>query len=205
VIFGVGQVTQARLARDGFRLIADLQKADSTDLMRRYGEEGLRLSRLARGIDARRVSPDRETKSVSAETTFDSDIAGFRPLERRLWLLTEKVSARLKAADLVGGTVTLKLKTADFQLRTRARSLPHPTQLAATIFAAGRDLLTREADGTAYRLIGIGVSSLSEDPGAIDFIESRAADAETAVDRLRERFGRDAVVRGIALDEADKP
>jgi DNA polymerase-4 len=204
-IFGVGQVTQARLARDGFRLIADLQKADSTDLMRRYGEEGLRLSRLARGIDARRVSPDRETKSVSAETTFDSDIAGFRPLERRLWLLTEKVSARLKAADLVGGTVTLKLKTADFQLRTRARSLPHPTQLAATIFAAGRDLLTREADGTAYRLIGIGVSSLSEDPGAIDFIESRAADAETAVDRLRERFGRDAVVRGIALDEADKP
>jgi DNA polymerase-4 len=203
-IFGVGQVTQARLARDGYRTVGDLQKADIGDLMRRYGEEGLRLHRLSRGIDGRRVSPDRETKSVSSETTFETDISEFRPLERRLWQLTEKVSARLKAADLAGATVTLKLKTADFQLRTRARSFGRPTQLAATIFAAGRDLLAREVDGTAYRLIGIGVSSLTDDPGTIDFIESRTAEAEAAVDKLRERFGRDAVVRGIALDEAEE-
>jgi len=202
-IFGVGQVTQARLARDGYRSIADLQQADAGDLMRRYGEEGLRLSRLSRGIDARRVSPDREAKSVSAETTFETDISEFRPLERQLWQLTEKVSARLKAGDLAGSTITLKLKTADFQLRTRARSLGRPTQLAATIFAAGRDLLSREANGTAYRLIGIGVSALTEDLGTIDFIESRTAEAEAAVDRLREKFGRDAVVRGIALDEPE--
>jgi DNA polymerase-4 len=203
-IFGVGQVTQARLARDGYRTIADLQRADVGDLMRRYGEEGLRLSRLSRGIDTRRVSPDRETKSVSSETTFENDIAEFRPLERRLWQLTEKVSARLKAAELAGATVTLKLKTADFQLRTRARSLGRPTQLAATIFAAGRDLLAREVDGTAYRLIGIGVSALTDEPGTIDFIESRTAEAEAAIDKLRRRFGSDAVVRGIALDEAEE-
>jgi DNA polymerase-4 len=203
-IFGVGQVTQARLARDGYRTIADLQKADVGDLMRRYGEEGLRLSRLSRGIDTRRVSPDRETKSVSSETTFETDISEFRPLERRLWQLTEKVSARLKAAELAGATVTLKLKTADFQLRTRARSLRRPTQLAATIFAAGRDLLAREVDGTAYRLIGIGVSGLTDEPGTIDFIESRTAEAEAAIDKLRQRFGSDAVVRGIALDEAEE-
>jgi DNA polymerase-4 len=203
-IFGVGQVTQARLARDGYRTIADLQKADVGDLMRRYGEEGLRLSRLSRGIDTRPVSPDRETKSVSAETTFEDDIAEFRPLERRLWQLTEKVSARLKAARLAGATVTLKLKSADFQLRTRTRSLGTPTQLAATIFAAGRDLLTREVDGTAYRLIGIGVSALTDQPGTIDFIENRTAEAEAAVDKLRERFGRGAVIRGITLDEAEE-
>jgi DNA polymerase-4 len=202
-IFGVGQVTQTRLERDGFRKIADLQRADPADLMRRYGEEGLRLSRLSRGIDARRVSPDRETKSISSETTFETDISEFRTLERRLWLLTEKVSARLKAAELVGATVTLKLKTADFRTRTRARSLAHPTQLAATIFAAGRDLLARETDGTAFGLIGIGVSALENDTGTVDFIESRAADAEAAVDKLREKFGRDAVVKGIALDEAE--
>ena len=202
-IFGVGQVTQARLARDGFRTIADLQNAAPADLMRRYGEEGLRLSRLSRGIDTRRVSPDREAKSVSAETTFDTDIAGFRPLERRLWLLTEKVSARLKAGEIAGATVTLKLKTADFRIRTRARSLGHPTQLAATIFAAGRDLLAREADGTAFRLIGIGVSALTDDPGTVDFLETRTAEAEAAVDKLRKRYGRDAVVKGIALDEAE--
>jgi DNA polymerase-4 len=99
--------------------------------------------------------------------------------------------------------VTLKLKTADFRTRTRARSLAHPTQLAATIFAAGRDLLARETDGTAYRLIGIGLSALENDTGTVDFIESRAADAEAAVDKLREKFGRDAVVKGIALDEAE--
>jgi DNA polymerase-4 len=203
-IFGVGQVTQARLARNGLRTIADLQNADPADLMRRYGEEGLRLSRLSRGIDTRRVSPDREAKSVSSETTFDTDISGFRPLERRLWRLTEKVSARLKAGDLAGSTVTLKLKTADFRIRTRARSLSHPTQLAATIFAAGRDLLTRETDGTAFRLIGIGVSALTDDPGTVDFLESRTADAEAAVDKLRKKFGSDAVVRGIALDEAEE-
>src|SRR5215468_3356579 len=134
--------------------------------MRRYGGEGQRLARLSRGIDARQVEPERETKSISAETTFDDDIASFRPLERRLWSLSEKVSARLKASELVGTTVTLKLKSADFRIRTRAQSLPAPTQLAARIFAAGRDLLARETDGTKYRLIGIGVSSLEPEGDA---------------------------------------
>jgi DNA polymerase-4 len=203
-IFGVGAVTQARLERDGLRTIGDLQKADRGDLMRRYGEDGLRLSRLSRGIDTRRDSPDRETKSVSAETTFNTDIAGLRPLERQLWLLTERVSDRLKAKEIAGSTVTLKLKTADFRIRTRARSLGQPTQLAASIFAAGRDLLARETDGTAFRLIGIGLSNLSEATGTIDFIERRTADAEAAVDKLREKFGHDAIVKGIALDEADE-
>ena len=84
---------------------------------------------------------ERDTKSISAETTFDRDIGEFRPLEQTLWELTEKVSARLKANALAGSTVTLKLKSADFKIRTRARALGHPTQLAARIFAAGRDLL----------------------------------------------------------------
>ncbi len=75
IIFGVGKVAQERLARDGFRTIADLQKCDETELMRRLGAEGQRLSRLARGIDHRKVVPDRDAKSVSAETTFDTDIA----------------------------------------------------------------------------------------------------------------------------------
>ena len=89
------------------------------------------------------------------------DIAEFRQLELRLWRLCEKVSARLKGSELAGATVTLKLKTADFRLRTRAQSFGQPTQLAAKIFACGRDLLARETDGTRYRLIGIGVSALA--------------------------------------------
>jgi DNA polymerase-4 len=205
-IFGVGKVAQARLAAEGFRTVGDLQRASEVDLIRRYGTEGARLARLARGIDDRPVRAERETKSISAETTFDQDIAEFRQLELRLWRLSEKVSARLKASALAGATVTLKLKTADFRLRTRAQSFGHPTQLAAKIFACGRELLGRETDGTRYRLIGIGVSALMPAaPGDFaDLIDRRTADAELAIDRLRARFGDDAVVKGLVFDQDDE-
>jgi DNA polymerase IV len=203
LIFGVGRVAQHRLARDGLRTIGDLQRAGESELMRRYGAEGARLARLARGLDERKVNADREVKSISAETTFDQDIGDFRPLELRLWRLTERVSARLKANMLAGSTVTLKLKTADFRIRTRAQSFAHPTQLASRIFAAGRDLLAHEVDGTMFRLIGIGVSALREADRAdfADLIDRRLADAEQAIDRLRKKFGEGAIVKGLALDE----
>ena len=206
LIFGVGKTTEARLERDGFRLIRDLQKADERELMRRYGSEGLRLARLAHGIDNRPISPERETKSVSAETTFNRDLADFRALERQLWELSERVSARLKAKKIAGSTVTLKLKTSDFRLRTRARSLTHPTQLATRIFAAGRDLLERETDGTSFRLIGIGVSALgsAQDADPVDLVDrngSRLAAAEHAMDRLRSRYGENAVVKGLVFEQ----
>ncbi|HET8544740.1 MAG TPA: DNA polymerase IV [Pseudolabrys sp.] len=202
-IYGVGAVSAAKLDADGFRTIADLQRADEHDLMRRYGEEGLRLWRLARGIDRRSVNPERDTKSISAETTFNHDIGEFRPLEQYLWELTERVSARLKANALAGSTVTLKLKSADFKIRTRARALGAPTQLASRIFAAGRDLLKHEVGTTRFRLIGIGVSNLEDATGddLADLIDRRAAEAEHAVDRLRSKFGRNAVVKGLALDD----
>ena len=205
-IFGVGKVSAARLARDGFHRIADLQKADEADIMRRYGEEGRRLSRLARGIDARAVNADRETKSVSSETTFNNDISDFRSLERILWSQTEEVSARLKAKALAGATVTLKLKTADFKIRTRARSLESATQLAGRIFAAARGLLQHEADGTKFRLLGVGLSVLTtaDQADPADFVDGRAAEAEHAFDRVRARFGDDALVRGLAFERPEK-
>ncbi len=207
-IWGVGKAMGETLAREGFRIIADLQRADETELMRKFGGEGLRLARLARGVDARDVSPERETKSVSAETTLESDLSAYRALERKLWRLSERVSARLKAKELAGETVTLKLKTADFRLRTRARSLGAPTQLAAKIFGAGRELLERETDGTRFRLIGIGVSGLAEaaDADPADLVDrqgERSKAAEHAIDRLREKFGREAVVMGRGLGESD--
>jgi DNA polymerase IV len=206
-IWGVGKAMGARLAREGFRTIADVQMADEVDVMRRLGAEGLRLSRLARGIDDRPVRADREAKSVSAETTFEEDVTSFRSLERTLWALSEKVSTRLKVKGIAGPTITLKLKTADFRIRTRASSLEAPTQLADKIFKAGRELLAREVDGTAYRLIGIGVSALTpaEDADPVDLIDQRGrrAAAEHAVDALRAKFGRSAVVRGLGFGEEE--
>src|SRR5215467_1106127 len=203
LIFGVGKVAQARLAKDGLRTIGDLQRAGETELMRRYGGEGVRLFRLAHGRDERPVKSERETKSISAETTFDRDIADMRPLAQRLLRLSEKVSARLKADALAGTTVTLKLKTKDFRLRTRAQSFERPTQLAARIFATGRELLAREIDGTQFRLIGIGVSGLCVADGddRSDLLDRRAAEAEYAVDRLREKFGDAAVIKGLAFSD----
>jgi DNA polymerase IV len=205
-IFGVGKASAARLTRDGFARIADLQNLSEVEMMRRYGEEGRRLARLSRGIDARKVSADRETKSVSSETTFDRDIADFRALERILWAQTDEVSARLKEKALAGATVTLKLKTADFRIRTRAQSFASPTQLAGKIFAAARPLLEREADGTKFRLLGVGLSALTTadhaDPA--DFVDSRAAEAEHAVDRVRARFGDDALIRGLVFQRPEE-
>ena len=204
-IFGVGKAAQARLARDGLRTVGDLQRLDQAELMRRYSAEGTRLWRLARGLDERPVRAERETKSVSAETTFEHDLASFRPLELKLWGLAERVSARLKAQKLAGRTVTLKLKTADFRIRTRAQSLAHPTQLAASIFTAGRKLLARETDGTPFRLIGIGVSALgdADQSDLADLLDRRTADAERAIDRLRKKFGEEAVIKGLALEKEE--
>ena len=209
-IWGVGKVAEERLRQDGFLTIGDLQRAEQTDLFRRYGAEGGRLWRLARGLDDRVVEPEREAKSASAETTFDDDIADPETLARTLFLLSEKVSARLKKGEIAGRTVTLKLKTADFRLRTRARALPQPTQLAGRIFEAARELLNKEAKGERFRLIGVGMSDLCEaaDADHGDLVDTRAARdkaTEAAVDSLRAKFGGAAVVKGIAFAPPRKP
>jgi DNA polymerase-4 len=201
LIFGIGRVMEARLRRDGLETIGQLQALPPEELIRRYGELGARLARLARGEDARPVDADGEMKTISSETTFDADLTSFDDLSAALLSLCEKLSARLKAKGVVGTTVTLKLKSAEFRLRTRARHLMIPTQLANMLYETGVHLLAREIDGTAFRLIGIGVSGIEpappEDP--VDLVEpaiARRAAAERAMDRVRTRFGTEAVVRG---------
>ncbi len=201
LIYGVGKVFAETLRRDGFVTIGQLQAEDPVNLIRRYGESGARLSRLARGQDTRPVSVDGEMKTISSETTFNSDISDLDTLSRELLKLAERLSERVKAKGLVGDTVTLKLKSAGFRLRTRARHLMMPTQLAGVLYDTGRSLLEREVDGTAYRLIGIGLSGLEQSGGQdpVDLLEpavARRAAAERAMDRVRSRFGREAVVRG---------
>jgi DNA polymerase-4 len=205
-IFGVGPATQERLVQRGFRTIADLQRADEIEMMRQFPSDGRRLWRLARGIDDRSVVAERGAKTISAETTFENDIKDFATLEKLLWRLSEKVSLRLKNGELSGCTITLKLKTADFRQRTRSQSIASPTQLAAKIFAISREMLAKEIDGTAFRLMGTGVSALR--PGSqaddTDMLDRRAVHAERAIDGLRKKFGASAVIRGIAYDGPEK-
>lgn len=201
LIFGVGKVFSETLEKDGYHTIGQLQEADPIQLMRLYGESGARLARLSLGQDSRRVSIDGEMKTVSSETTFNRDLATLEELSTELLQCCERLSERLKAKNIVGDTVTLKLKTAGFKLRTRARHLMMPTQLANVLYEAGLNLLQREADGTPFRLIGIGISGIEAADGSdpTDLLEpqvARKAAAERAMDRVRTRFGRTAVVRG---------
>ena len=204
-IWGVGRVAQERLARGGLCTIGDIQGLDEIEMVRRLGVEGRRLWRLSNGVDDRSVSPDRERKSVSAETTFEDDIGDLPTLAQRLFSLSEKVSARLKALEIAGDSLTLKLKTDDFKTVTRARMLPEPTQLSGRIFEGAREMLAREATGRRkYRLIGVGISNLAPaseaDHGDLaDAGVIREKATEAAVDRLREKFGHAAIVKGIVF------
>jgi DNA polymerase-4 len=203
-IRGVGAATAAKLAKDGMTRISQIQDSELSWLAKRYGNTGMWLYRMANADDSRAVDPEAEMKSVSGETTFATDIADFETLEHILWDQTERVSARAKASEIGGRTVTLKLKTAGFKTRTRSVSLDSPTQLADRIFRISRDALLREADGTAFRLLGVGLSNLvpaadCDIPDLIDDGAGKRAAAERAMDKLRAKFGRDALGKGRGL------
>lgn len=207
-IWGVGKAMQEELARGGITKISQLQQMEKIDLMRRYGSMGARLYHLSRGEDQRLVSTDDHAKSISAETTFNSDIADRAELERILWPLAEKVSRRAKAEGVAGHTVVLKLKTADFKTRTRNVSLGDPTLLANRIYDAALPLLAKETTGTAFRLIGVGITGLidaqpEQETETLDMTTAARARAELAVDKIRGKFGTAAVGRGITFGSDD--
>ena len=169
-----------------------------------WAQEGPGWAALARGEDTRPVRPERGHKSISAETTFAADFSRLADLEPPLWLLCEKLGRRLRGADLAAAGVVLKLKTAKFVGRTRNQRLANPTQLPETLFEAAREMLRREADGTAFRLIGIGAAPLvpaaQADRGDLaDTVAIRRQARQDAIDRLRARFGASAVQRGRGL------
>ena len=200
---GVGPAFAKSLERAGYTRIGQLAAADRKTLAQAFGSGGLRLHDLAHGRDSRPVDPEGERKSIGAETTFNEDLRDREALSDRLWTCCEKAAGRARAGGVAGRVVTLKLKTADFRSLTRRRTLPEPTQTARTVFAVARELLAAEARGGAYRLIGVALSDLVEASGpAAGFFEAeeaRARTTETAVDRLRAKFGAGAVVSGRAL------
>jgi DNA polymerase IV len=203
-LWGIGKVGRERLERSGFRVIGDLQRIDERDALLRLGEDGLRLWRLAQGRDDRSVSPERETKSVSSETTFDRDIADKAELTRVLLAQCDRVATRLRKEGIAASGVTLKLRLADFSLRTRSRSGLRATQLAPRLFAAARPLLDAQPDGIAYRLLGLAATELASAEGADAddmFVHESGREKfrEAAIATLRDRFGPTAVQRGLTF------
>ena len=205
MIWGVGSATQAALAQAGIRSFNDLLRWQRDDLTQKFGSMGDRLWHLARGQDHRRISRNTPVKSISNETTFFEDTADPDLLDGHLWRMCEKVSARAKAKELAGRVVTLKLKTADHKIITKRQTLEDATQLADRVYRVARALLSQIPAGQAYRLIGAGLSDLcaaSQAERSGDLLDPQAHQrgaAERATDKIRKKFGEDAILKGRAL------
>ena len=205
LIWGVGRATQESLEKAGIRTISDLLRWDKLDLTSRFGTTGARLWHLARGQDRRRVMQHTPIKSISNETTLFEDVADRDLLDGHLWRMCEKVSDRAKARELAGRVVILKLKTSKHQIITRRMTLRDATQLADTMYRETRAMLDQIAVGTAYRLIGAGLSDLcpqSQAERSGDLLDPNAEKrmgAERARVAIRKKFGTDAIIKGRAL------
>ena len=205
LIWGVGKVMQKKLEADGIRTFADLQRRDRKSLVERYQSMGDRLWHLAKGLDYRDVSAKTPVKSISKETTFFEDIADIEKLDGYLWRLAEQVADRAKANGKSGHVVTLKVKQANHKSLTRRITLREPTQIAERIYKAARPMLTEVMAHAPFRLIGVGISNLDGENKADQFDDllmqkdARKAEAERATDVIREKFGKDAILKGRSL------
>ncbi len=205
MIWGVGQAAQAALEKAGIRTFSDLLRWEKSDLHARFGSMGDRLWHLARGEDRRPVSANAPMKSVSNETTFHDDTADADILDGHIWRLSEKVADRLKARDIAGRVVTLKVKKSDHAILTRRISLSDPTQIADRIYRTARDLYDTVADKGPFRLLGVGLSEIGPAENADlsgDLLDPNAATrarAERAADSIRKKFGHDAIIKGRSL------
>jgi DNA polymerase-4 len=211
VLFGLGKAAVGRLNAAGIETCGDLVAAPAGQLSSILGRGAGTIAELAAGIDPRPVTPEREAKSISSETTFIRDLSTAAELEAELEMLCQKVSARLKAQTLAGGRVTLKLKRPDHRILTRSQTLGERTDKAHLLFAIGRELLAREIGGRkSYRLLGIGMDQLGP-PGGGDLLAladdgtSRRDDLEAAIDDLHARLGTDSLQSGRLFTRRHRP
>lgn len=167
-LWGLGPVAERRLAALGVRTVGQLAQMPARDLEDLFGQRGRDLARRARGLDERPVVTEHERKSVSQERTFSRDLRGKRALKRQLWRLSGGVAERLERIDLVGGTVTIKLRYADFTTLTRQMTLDVPTADRREIYRAALVLFERAWQrDRPVRLLGVAASQLSPPTGQL--------------------------------------
>ncbi len=205
-LFGVGNKSLPRVHAAGIRTFGDLRAAHDAVLWRAFGKHGHAMRDRARGLDDRPVEPDREEKSISAEETFAADIRDPTLLKVQLLQLADRAASRLRAHKLVAGTVTLKIRRADFSTFTRRRSMGAATQDTAVVSAMARALLEQWLTAqprAAVRLLGVGVSDLQTLQQGDLFSSAgpaKGARLDSAIDGIRDRFGSGMLTRASLLD-----
>ena len=213
-LWGVGPATLRKLERMAVRTIGDLAALDEQVLARALGNAtGAHLYALARNHDPRPVVPGREAKSVGAEETFGRDLHSPAECMRELVRLADRVCTRLRHAGLQSRTITLKVRFGNFETRTRARTLPEPTAVAAVVLETAGELLDEFDTGRGIRLLGISCAQLEEATNEVQPVldlgdgaatsrerMQRQAAVERAADDVRDRFGTRAVTRATLVD-----
>ncbi len=203
MLWGVGPKTRTRLAEHGVRTIGELAMMSKSVLQELFGEHGLVLATKAKGIDKRPVTDERETLSMSSERTFERDIADGNELSSVLLQLCGNVGQRLRAEELAGVTVRIKLRWPDFSTLTRQTKLEQPTDQDGEIYQTAMELFKRVwREGRPVRLLGVGVSDLGPPIRQLAlFNQSWEQDARLlrAIDEIRAKYGTSALLRGGVL------
>lgn len=205
-IWGVGQSTEKKLHRHGIRTVRDLRKLAQPLLGELFGEVGEHFWRLARGIDPRRVVPDRRAKSISHETTFAHDIEDLEILHARVLELADNVARRARRYRLFGNTVQLKLRYSDFRTISRSKRLTNPSNVTNEIYDVAAEVVTKALQGRDFRirLIGVGLSQLNRAAQRqlmlFDEEQHQAQQKiDTATDKIRDKFGHGSLKRGTVV------
>ncbi len=209
-MWGIGPRAAARLRPAGYHTFEDLAQTPLARLEAVLGKAyALHVQTLARGLDDREVLPGRAAVSVGAEETFEEDLGERRAMELRLLALSGRVARRLIKAGLAGSSVTLKVKYADFSLKTRSLTLPEPVVDRQSLYEAATTLLDRAPPGRV-RLLGISVSALAEAsapkgtlPLFPDAAPERRRRLEEVVNRIDDRFGKKGLRPAALLEDED--
>ncbi len=174
VLWGIGPVTAERLDRElQIVTVGDLARADPAEVTARFGKQGARMLRHARGEDSRPVVSEHEVKSISQERTFARDIDRLETLKRSLWHMCQRVAERLARGELAAGTVSIKMRYADFSTLTRQMRLMVPTDDEIEIYRAALALFERAWErGRPVRLLGVGGSQLVPPSGQLPLWEA---------------------------------
>ena len=204
VLPGIGRQTMKRLSGTGIRTFRDLRMAETRILEPVFGRFTQKTRDRAAGIDDRPVVPMREEKSISAEETYDKDLATRESMDRELLRLTERTATRLRKAGLVAGTIQIKIRQSDFKTYTRQRSVRPAANGTDQIYAVARDLLGTwlgKNPGAKIRLLGVGGANLAAVEQPDLFAGARTEKTiDKTVDEIRDRFGKDVLGRARTLD-----
>lgn len=208
-MWGIGPKTEAQLTRLGVRTIGEITHRPRAFWEERFGKHGVHLWQLAHGQDDRPVTPEHQTLSISQETTFAEDTRDIQLLHRTLLALAEGVTGRARKTNVKAKTVNLKLRYGSFATYTRQRTLPRPTDDVPSVYRVLQELLQAFTPlPQPVRLIGAGLTHLEEpqevQQGSLFDPPPEKQAIDQSMDRIRERFGMNSIMRASLLEPTPK-